>query len=321
MNILSGASVVVTGGSGSFGHAFVRRVLALPAGPARVCILSRDELKQAEMRHALADDSRLRFYLGDVRDLPRLEMAFHGADVVIHAAALKRVDACEADPFEAVKTNVIGTQNVITAALMSQVTRVLLLSSDKACAPVNLYGATKATAEKLIVAANSYRGGTGPRFSAVRYGNVAGSRGSVIPAWRQAIARQQPIVVTEPEATRFWFTLDGAVDLVLWTLAEMQGGEVVVPRLPSFRIADLAEAIAPSWPREVNGHRAGDKTHESMVSPDEGIYFRDHAGRYMRFMSGDTRGAALPAGFAYSSDTNTEWLDVPALRLALQNVP
>lgn len=312
-------SVLVTGGTGSFGNAMVRRLLSEQL-TKRICILSRDELKQAEMRQALGPEPRLRWFLGDVRDLSRLEMAFHGIDVVIHAAALKRVDACEADPFEAVKTNILGAENVIQAALANDVKRVVALSTDKCAAPVNLYGATKACMEKLMVAANAYRGSRGTRFAVVRYGNVAGARGSVIPTWRAAIAAQKPITITEPDATRFWFTLDGAVDLVLWTLEHMQGGEVVVPRLPSFSISELARAVAPTWPTETNGHRVGDKKHESMVSRDEGGYFRMYQGRLVRFMAGDTRGEPLPPGFAYMSDTNDEWLGYDELREALQHV-
>jgi len=314
-------SILITGGTGSFGNALVRRLLKDQL-TKRICILSRDELKQAEMRQALGADPRLRWFLGDVRDRHRLEMAFYGVDIVIHAAALKRVDACEADPFEAVKTNILGAENVVHAALANNVRRVVSLSTDKCVAPVNLYGATKACMEKLMVAANAYRGNHGTRLAVVRYGNVAGARGSVIPTWRAAMAAGRPITITEPDATRFWFTLDGAVDLVLWALEHMQGGEVVVPRLPSFKVEDLALAVAgPIWPMQTNGHRLGDKKHESMVSRDEGIYFREYQQRLVRFLPGDERGEALEPGFAYSSDANTEWLDVPALRLALQSVP
>ena len=320
MRVISGQSVLITGGTGSFGSAFVQHVLAMQPGPSRVCILSRDELKQAEMRVTLADDHRLRWFVGDVRDLPRLEMAFHGIDAVIHAAAMKRVDACEYDPFEAVKTNILGTENVIAAALKNEVKRVLLLSSDKACAPKNLYGATKACAEKLILAANSYRGRGATRFSAVRYGNVAGARGSVIPTWRAAVSGGLPLPVMEADATRFWFTLDQAVDLVLWTLDDMQGGELVVPKLPSFRLVDLAEAMAPGWPRAYSGHRDGDKKHESMISADESVYFRAYSGRFVRFPNGQMRGSPLPPGFAFCSDQNDVWLDVAALRVALKQV-
>jgi UDP-N-acetylglucosamine 4,6-dehydratase len=320
VNVVSGKTVVITGGTGSFGNALVRHLLALEPGPARVCILSRDELKQAEMRQRLVDDHRLRWFLGDVRDLARLKMAFYGADVVVHAAALKRVDACEADPFEAVKTNIFGTQNVIEAALENEVKRVVVLSTDKACAPVNLYGATKACVEKLVVAANAYRGRHATRFAVVRYGNVAGTRGSVIPLWRAAVAAGEPIILTDPLATRFWFTLAGAVDLVMWTLNEMAGGELVVPRLSSFKLVDLAEAMAPGLPRRVNGHRLGDKRHESMVSEDEAIYFREFKGRLLRFLPGDDRGEPLPEGFRYSSADNRDWLDVAGLRAALEQV-
>lgn len=320
MNLLAGTTVVITGGTGSFGNALTRRLLAMSPGPIRVCILSRDELKQAEMRQRFDDDPRLRWFLGDVRDLPRLEMAFYGADVIVHAAALKRVDACETDPFEAVKTNILGTENVIRAALHNEVKRIVVLSTDKAVSPVNLYGATKACAEKLVVAANNYRGRHASRFSVVRYGNVAGSRGSVIPLWRAAVEAGLPLPVTETDATRFWFTLDGAVDLVLWTLNEMQGGEVIVPRLPSFKLVDLAEAMAPGWPRKLNGHRPGDKTHEAMVSRDEAIYFRSYKDRLVRFLGHDDRGETLPDGFYFGSDNNGEWLNVAALARELERI-
>lgn len=320
MNLLAGTTVVITGGTGSFGNALARRLLAMSPGPVRVCILSRDELKQAEMRQRFDDDPRLRWFLGDVRDLPRLEMAFYGADVIVHAAALKRVDACETDPFEAVKTNILGTENVIRAALHNEVKRIVVLSTDKAVSPVNLYGATKACAEKLVVAANNYRGRHASRFSVVRYGNVAGSRGSVIPLWRAAVEAGLPLPVTETDATRFWFTLDGAVDLVLWTLNEMQGGEVIVPRLPSFKLVDLAEAMAPGWPRKLNGHRPGDKTHEAMVSRDEAIYFRSYKDRLVRFLGHDDRGETLPDGFYFGSDNNGEWLNVAALARELERI-
>jgi UDP-N-acetylglucosamine 4,6-dehydratase/5-epimerase len=318
MNIMSCQSVLITGGTGSFGNAFVRRLLAMKqGGPFRICILSRDELKQAEMAQALGNDSRLRFFVGDVRDQDRLELAFHGIDIVVHAAAMKQVPACEYNPFEAVLTNVVGSQNVATAALNCGVKRVVGLSSDKACAPLNMYGASKACLEKLLVAANSYRGKGSTRFSVVRYGNVAGSRGSVIPLWKAAIAAGQPIRVFDPEATRFWFTLDGAVDLVLWTLTEMTGGELVVPMLSSFKLLDLVEALHPGWPVEVVGHRAGDKRAESMVSPDEAVYFRAYRDHLVRFLPGDLRGLALPDGFQFRSGVNDQLLGPEQLRAAM----
>jgi UDP-N-acetylglucosamine 4,6-dehydratase/5-epimerase len=320
MNLLAGQTVVITGGSGSFGNAFVKRLLAMQPGPSRICILSRDELKQAEMRVRFNSDHRLRWFLGDVRDLPRLEMAFYGADVVIHGAALKRVDACEAEPREAYKTNVVGTANVIDAAIKNDVKRVVALSTDKAAAPVNTYGVSKAFLERLVCGSSVYSGRHATKFAVVRYGNVAGARGSVIPIWRSSIQAGQPLTLTEPDATRFWFTLDGAIDLVLWTLNEMYGGELVVPRLPSFRLLDLAEAVAPNWPKQMNGHRLGDKKHEVMVSADEAVYFKAYKDRMVRFLEGDARGEPLPEGFHFGSDNNTEWLDVHALRLELARI-
>jgi UDP-N-acetylglucosamine 4,6-dehydratase len=317
-SILSGRTVLVTGGTGSFGQAFTRYALAMANGPRSVRILSRDELKQAEMRQRFHDDHRLRFLLGDIRDIDRLRLAFRGVDLVIHAAALKRVDACDYSPFEAVRTNILGTQNVIQAALDNQVSRTLFLSSDKACAPLNLYGKSKAVAEDLCRAAHSYAGDAPVKFASLRYGNVAGSRGSVVPAWREALEEGRPLVVNDAEATRYWFTLQGAVDFAIWALTVMQGGELFVPKLPSFYVRDLAHAMGSA--PQVGEPRPGDKRDEAMVAPDEAPYFREWEGRYVRFLPGRERGDVLPAGFSYTSANNERWLGVSDLREALRAV-
>lgn len=275
--------LLITGGSGSFGHAMVERMLDLgDQGPRRIIIYSRDEYKQGVMRKLFDADGQLRFFLGDVRDLHRLRAAMRGVDTVVHAAALKQVPALEYNPTEAVKTNVLGAMNVVDAAIHCAVPRVVALSSDKACAPVNLYGATKLTAEKLFVAANVLAGADGPSFSCVRYGNVTGSRGSVVPVWRDAGRFGEDLLVTEPNATRFWMTLDQAVDFVLRCLDVMQGGEVFIPDLGAYRVGTLAEVIAKEYGvglREV-GLRVGEKVHERMISPDEAHLAWRWAGGY-----------------------------------------
>lgn len=317
-----GQRILITGGTGSFGHAFVRRLLerAGPSRPARIVIYSRDEAKQQAMRMEFANHAGLRFFLGDVRDLQRLRLAFRGVDIVVHAAALKQVEACEYNPSEAVATNIGGTQNVAVTAIECGVKRVVALSSDKAVAPLNLYGATKSAAEALIRAANSYSSPGGTRLAAVRYGNVAGSRGSVIPLWRAALAAGAPLQITDPDATRFWFTLDGAVGLVEWTLEHMRGGELVVPELSAFRVRDLAAAMTGGAPTVIVGPRVGDKTHESMIGADEATYFRRWQGRLIRFLPGDDRGESLEAGFVYRSDLAPR-MSVQALRWALAAIP
>lgn len=259
-------SILISGGTGSFGNAFAR--YALDHGlTERLVIFSRDELKQSEMRTRFGNDPRLRFFLGDVRDVQRLRRALDGVEAVIHAAALKQVDAIEYNPSEAVKTNVGGAHNLIEAATEAGVSKVVALSTDKACNPVNAYGASKLMAEKLILSANNARGATGPRFASTRYGNVAGSRGSVIPVWREAIRRGETCRITDPEHTRFYMELREAVDLVAWTLEKMIGGELVVPNLPAYRLGDLAEAMGVT--PEVVGVRPGEKMAESMIGPDE----------------------------------------------------
>jgi UDP-N-acetylglucosamine 4,6-dehydratase len=252
-------SVLVTGGAGYFGQAFVRA--ALDRGAERVCVFSRGEYQQALMRQAF-EDTRLRFFVGDVRDPTRLMRAMEGIDVVVHAAALKRVEVGEYDAPEMVKTNVMGSMNVIEAATAAGVRKVVALSTDKACEPVNCYGATKLAAEKLFLAANNSRGTAGPIFAVCRYGNVAGSTGSVIPTWRQAQARGRLVTLTDPDATRFWMSREEAVALVMETVATMRGGELVIPELPAYRLGDLAEAMRVSY--LLTGLQPGEKAHESM---------------------------------------------------------
>jgi len=259
--------VLVTGGTGSFGKMFIR-IMLNEYHPAKLIVYSRDELKQHEMRVAGYDHPTLRYFIGDVRDVQRLTRAFHGVNIVIHAAALKQVPACEYNPMEAIKTNILGSSNVVEAALDSGVHRVLALSTDKAVNPINLYGATKLAAEKLLVQSNAYAGGTATRFSCVRYGNVVGSRGSVVPIF---IKQRQngKVTVTDERMTRFWISLEQGVRFVIRCTEQMHGGEVFVPRLPSMNMMDLAHAIAPQAKVDIIGIRPGEKLHEVLISEDE----------------------------------------------------
>ncbi|MFN0181432.1 MAG: UDP-N-acetylglucosamine 4,6-dehydratase (inverting) [Gemmatimonadales bacterium] len=316
--LLEGQSVLVTGGTGSFGRAFVRTLLER-SDPRRVIVYSRDELKQYEMAEQLRD-RRLRFFLGDVRDLPRLQRACQGVQVVVHAAALKQVPAAEYNPFECIKTNVLGAQNVIEAALNTGVERVVALSTDKAANPINLYGATKLCADKLFVAANAYAAGRGPLLSVVRYGNVVGSRGSVVPFFLSA-RKNGVLPITDPRMTRFWITLDQGVEFVLDCLRRMRGGELFVPKIPSTDIMTVVEALAPSCRTEVVGIRPGEKLHELMIGEDDARRTRDMGDYYVLepqqpwWDNGHLAlGAAVPDGFSYRSDTNPLRLDVGEVR-------
>lgn len=324
----SGATFLVTGGTGSFGRRFVRSLLE-SQDVAKVVVFSRDELKQFELQQDpffRDQKERLRWFIGDVRDSDRLSMAMEGVDAVIHAAALKQVPALEYNPFEAVKTNVIGAQNVINAALRNNVSRVVALSTDKAAAPINLYGATKLAADKLFVAANNHRGSRRTLFSVVRYGNVMGSRGSVIPFFRQHAATGR-VPVTDPRMTRFTITLDESVEFVLFCLRQMWGGEIFVPKIPSYRILDLVEAVAPGAEVDVVGIRPGEKLHEEMVTQTDSlstIEFDDYLvilPSYEQwdvedFMasSGPQTGSPTKEGFGYRSDRNDVFLTVDDLR-------
>ncbi len=268
MSVLTGSAILVTGGTGSFGKAFLDYALA-KLDPARLIVFSRDELKQYEVRQQFRDDPRLRWFIGDVRDERRLQRAMHGVDFVVHAAALKQVDTAEYNPVEFVRTNVFGSQNVIEAAIDSGVQKVVALSTDKASSPINLYGATKLTADKLFVSGNHYAAHHPTRFSVVRYGNVMGSRGSVIPFFRRLAAEGRPLPITDLRCTRFFITLAQAVEFVVDSFDTMQGGELFVPRIPSMRITDLARAIAPDAELVDVGLRPGEKLHEEMISPEE----------------------------------------------------
>lgn len=321
----SNTTVLVTGGTGSFGKKFTEIVLR-DYRPKKLIIFSRDELKQHEMRVGGFDDPRLRYFIGDVRDADRLRRAMTGVDIVVHAAALKQVPACEYNPIEAVLTNVMGARNVIDAALDRGVKKVLALSTDKAVNPVNLYGATKLVAEKLFVQANAYSG-TGPtRFSCVRYGNVVGSRGSVIPLFVQQ-RQTGRITVTDRRMTRFWITLDQGVRFVLNCIERMHGGEVFVPKIPSMKMMDLVQAIAPEATVEDIGIRPGEKLHESLISEDEARQTIEVEDMYVVqpshpwwFGGNWQEGKALPVDFRYTSDSNRAWLDVAGLQALVKDV-
>jgi UDP-N-acetylglucosamine 4,6-dehydratase len=305
--------VLVTGGTGSFGKKFVE-VMLKEYHPKRLVIFSRDELKQHDMRASGIDNPSLRYFIGDVRDPGRLERALAGVTVVIHAAALKQVPACEYNPFEAIQTNIMGGRNVIDAAINQGVRRVLALSTDKAVNPINLYGATKLCAEKMFVQANAYAGSKDARFACARYGNVVGSRGSVIPVFLEQRKRGK-ITITDPRMTRFWITLDAGVKFVIRCLEDMHGGEIFVPKIPSMRMVDLAESIAPGCEIEVVGIRPGEKLHEVLVSEDEARNTVEVEDMYVirpshPWWRGENwvNARALPEGFRYTSDTNSNWL-------------
>jgi len=326
---IDGKSVLVTGGTGSFGKRCIETILRHHR-PGRVVVFSRDELKQHEMRSrppfdTLGEDT-IRYFVGNVRDRSRLMQAFRGVDVVIHAAALKQVPACEYNPFEAIKTNVIGAENVIDVAIERGVERVVALSTDKACNPVNLYGATKLCSDKLFVAGNSYAGGSPTRFSVVRYGNVVGSRGSVVPFFLRK-RHEGKLPITHPEMTRFWITLDQGVQLVLKSLERMSGGEIYVPKIPSMRITDLAQAVAPDVEQVVVGVRPGEKLHEMMISRDDARHTREFDDHYViepDFVWWEKRprleGKACAEDFQYSSEINTSWLNHDELRAMVRPI-
>lgn len=310
--------VLVTGGTGSFGRKFVE-ILQAEHPPGKLIVFSRDELKQYEMRSQGFDAPNLRYFLGDVRDVGRLRRAMEEVTVVVHAAALKQVPACEYNPIEAVRTNVDGGVNVIDAALDCNVERVLALSTDKAVSPVNLYGATKLVAEKLFVQANAYRGRRPSRFSCVRYGNVVGSRGSVIPLFRTQRDGGK-VTVTDPRMTRFWITLEQGARFVIRCIERMRGGEVFVPKIPSMNIMDLATAVAPGCEVEEIGIRPGEKLHEVLLSEDEARHSVELDGMFVIqpshpwWRDGDgAEGTGLPDGFQYRSDRNDRWLTVEDL--------
>ena len=316
--------ILVTGGTGSFGHKFVE-VMVRDHHPAKIIIFSRDELKQHEMRSAGFDDPSLRYFIGDVRDLLRLRRAMQGVHIVVHAAALKQVPACEYNPIEAIMTNIMGGRNVVEAALDCGVERVMALSTDKAVNPINLYGATKLAAEKLFVQSNAYAGGTGTRFACVRYGNVVGSRGSVVPVFLKQRS-QGRITITDERMTRFWLSVEQGVRFTIGCIERMEGGEVFVPKIPSMRVVELAKAIAPGCSIENIGIRPGEKLHEVLVSEDEARHTFELPDMYVVQPPEEVwfghawkaRGRALPEGFRYSSDSNGQWLTLDEILSIVQ---
>lgn len=334
--MFNGKSVLVTGGTGSFGRAFVSRVLRDYPKIHRLIVLSRDELKQYEMQQEFPVSTYpcMRYFIGDVRDLHRLNLAFRNVDVVIHAAALKQVPAAEYNPMECVKTNVIGGQNVIDASLANQVSSVVALSTDKAASPINLYGGTKLVSDKLFVSANQLAGERDIRFSVVRYGNVAGSRGSVIPFFRKVVEEDwQEVPITDERMTRFSITLEEGVDFVLKSLQRMHGGETFVPKIPSFRVMDLAKVMAPGKPIKLVGIRPGEKLHEIMIPRDcshECIEFEDHyvmkpsihwarRSEFLKNALGE-KGTPIENDFEYSSYSNERYLNESELEDLIQRV-
>jgi UDP-N-acetylglucosamine 4,6-dehydratase len=313
MSLLNGSSVLITGGTGSLGNALVRHLLIL-GEVRRIAIFSRDELKQQQMRNEFNDDPRLRWFLGDIRDIERLKRAFHGVDYVFHAAALKQVDTGEYNPMEFIKTNVLGSQNVIDASIETGVKRVVALSTDKASSPINLYGATKLTADKLFIAANNYSFAYGTTFSVVRYGNVIGSRGSVIPFFKNLASEGKPIPITDLRMTRFLISIEQAVEFIVESIEMMSGGELYVPQIPSMKIVDLAAAVAPGAELLQVGMRPGEKLHEEMISADDSRRTIKLENRFVVMPVVAEWGYQIPKGIpmnegqAYRSDTNDIWL-------------
>jgi len=330
--VLNDKTILVTGGTGSFGKKFLKMIFER-YNPKKVIIYSRDEYKQSVMKTDFAnvvDMSKVRFFIGDVRDKERLWRAFDGVDYVVHAAAMKQVPTCEYNPFEAVKTNIHGAQNVIEAALDRGVKKVVALSTDKAVNPINLYGGTKLVSDKLFIAANAYAGPNNISFSVVRYGNVAGSRGSVIPIWKKIIeSGGDTLGVTDMRMTRFWITLEQGVELVFKALEESKGGETYISKIPSFHIGDLAEAMLPGCNINEFGIREGEKLHEVMVTKDDSLTTYEYDKHYIIYPHYEWANNAknmLPGGhkveegFEYSSGTNKEWLDVEKLRELLKTI-
>lgn len=331
--MFDGLSIFISGGTGSFGRAFVKRLLG-DYQPKRVVVFSRDELKQYEMSQEF-DAPCMRYFLGDVRDEQRLQQAMRGIDLVVHAAALKQVPAAEYNPTECIRTNVNGAENIIAAALQNGVKKVIALSTDKAASPINLYGATKLLSDKLFVAANNIAGSRDTSFAVVRYGNVVGSRGSVLPLFRKLIAKgAEDLPITDARMTRFWITLDEGVDFVMRSFERMQGGELFVPKIPSARIVDLATALAPDLPQRQVGIRPGEKLHEMMISRDDSPHTLEFARHYViapalsfnqpcnYSLDGlGEQGHPVEPGFEYLSDSNPDYLDVAALRQLVERCP
>ena len=324
MSILTGSSVLITGGTGSFGQAFLD-TLVREHKPERIVVFSRDELKQFELKSKRGFEESVRYFLGDIRDLDRLKKAFRGVDYVVHAAALKQVDTAEYNPMEFVKTNILGSENVLEAATTCGVKKVIGLSTDKASSPTNLYGATKLTADKLFVSSNHYSAGFDTSFSVVRYGNVIGSRGSVVPLFRKLAQNGQAIPITDERMTRFWITLDQAIAFVVSCFESMVGGELFVPKIPSMRLVDLVEAVAPQSETVSVGIRPGEKLHEEMISIEDSRRTIELSDRYVVLPTvadwGFTAPPGIPVveGFSYTSDNNSQWLSVEDLRSLLQS--
>src|SRR3989338_1546372 len=325
MSILTNRTILITGGTGSFGKKFTEVVLK-KYKPKKLIIYSRDELKQYEMQELFKAYKNIRFFIGDVRDKDRLLMAFHGVDFVLHAAALKHVPAMEYNPAEAVKTNTIGAMNIIDVAIERNVKKVIALSTDKACNPINLYGATKLCSDKLFIAGNSYSGSAKTAFSVVRYGNVVGSRGSVVPFFKQKM-KEGALPITDRRMTRFFITINQAVDFVIRCFEIMQRGELFIPRIPSVRITELARAMAPECKIKFTGIRPGEKLHEAMISEDDArntLEFKDYYIIKPSFPWWDGRnhhkGKGVPDGFRYSSDKNKDWLEGKRLKEFLKSI-
>jgi UDP-N-acetylglucosamine 4,6-dehydratase len=332
MRQFDGCTVLVTGGTGSFGQRFIETLLRYSRA-RRLIVFSRDEYKQSQMQERFADFdiSRLRFFLGDVRDSERLDLAAREVEFIVHTAALKQVPAAEYNPFECIRTNVNGAENVVRAALRNGVRKVLALSTDKAANPINLYGASKLASDKIFIAANNLSGSLGTRFSVVRYGNVVGSRGSVVPFFRKLIAQgADHLPITDDRMTRFWITLQHGVFFVVSSLAMMRGGEIFVPKIPSMRVADLARCLAPGLPLRTVGIRPGEKLHEVMITDDDSRQTLEIDDRYIiepafawwqrgPYVASGARPVA--EGFRFASDTNADWLDEPRLRELLKDVP
>jgi UDP-N-acetylglucosamine 4,6-dehydratase len=329
--MLNGKSLLVTGGTGSFGKSFIRMILEKHPEIDRIVVFSRDEFKQFQMSNLpwIRKDKKIRFFIGDVRDKDRLLRAFDGIDIVVHAAALKQIPSCEYNPFEAIKTNILGAQNVIDAAIDRNVRQVVALSTDKACNPVNLYGATKLCSDKLFITGNAYSGRHSTIFSVVRYGNVAGSRGSVIPFFKQLVASgAHELPITDRRMTRFWLKLEEAVELVLIALRDMRGGELFVRKTPSIEIVRLAEAIAPSLPLREVGIRPGEKIHEMMISREdarntvefEKYFIIQPDFEWWHRNRGTLKGKRVPDDFEYHSGNNTMWLSVDQIRALIDKL-
>jgi UDP-N-acetylglucosamine 4,6-dehydratase len=319
MSLLDNSSVLITGGTGSLGKALLHEILSTTTA-RRVVVFSRDELKQYNLRSEFKDNPRVRWFIGDIRDIERLKRALHGIDYVIHAAALKQVDTGEYNPMEFIQTNVIGSQNVIDASIFTGVKKVVALSTDKASSPINLYGATKLTADKLFIAANNYSYSYGTTFSVVRYGNVMGSRGSVIPYFKSLAAAGKPLPLTDLRMTRFWISIDAAVKFVLSSLELMTGGELYVPRIPSMKLIDLAKAVDPNAKVIEIGMRPGEKLHEEMISADDSRRTVIAGDRYIvtpvvaEWGYSEPEGERMPEGLAYQSNTNDLWMSEEEIR-------